>query len=125
MAHFAQLDKNNRVLQVIVIANSEIIDSDVLNDNDTAAEQKGIEFCKKLLGQDTNWAKTSYNSNFRKHYAGIGYIFDSERDAFIPPKPYPSWELDEETCTWQPPTPYPNDGKSYIWDETTQTWQEI
>ena len=117
MAHFAKLD-NNIVVSVIVISNQEII-----NNNGQESEQKGIEFCYNLLGGD--WKQTSYNGNFRKNYAGIGYYYDSIRDAFIPPKPFPSWILNEDTCLWDSPVPYPNDGKMYTWNEEILNWQEI
>lgn len=117
MAHFAQLNENNIVTQVIVINNDDILDQ-----NGNESEQLGIQVCKNLLGQNTNWAQTSYNANFRKNYAGIGFTFDSGRDAFIPPKPFNSWVLNEETCLWEAPTPYPNDGNTYFWDEQTTSW---
>jgi hypothetical protein len=104
MAHFAQLDENNKVLQVIVVANEELME------NGAESEHKGIAFCKTLLGADTNWVQTSYNATIRKNYAGIGYLYDPIRDAFIPPKPdFPpnsEWALNEETCCWDlVPTP--------------------
>jgi hypothetical protein len=117
MAHFAKLD-NNIVVSVIVVCNQEII-----NNNGYESEQKGIEFCCNLLGG--NWKQTSYNGNFRKNYAGIGYYYDSIRDAFIPPKPFPSWTLNEQSCLWQSPIPYPNDGKMYTWNEEIGNWEEI
>lgn len=117
MAHFAQLDDQNTVLQVIVIHNNELMD------NGVESEAKGIAFCQSLF-PNTRWAQTSYNGNKRKNYAGIGFLYDPIRDAFIPPKPYPSWVLDESTCRWEAPTPYPTDGKRYMWDEATQQWVE-
>jgi len=92
MAHFAKLDENNIVLEVLVVANDTL---DVQNE-----EQSGIAFLKQLLGEEFNWKQTSYNSNFRKNYAGIGYVYDFERDAFIAPKPKNAVGLDEETCRW-------------------------
>ena len=118
MAHFAQLDDNNIVTQVIVVSNNELLD-----ENGQESEAKGIAFCQSLFGG--NWKQTSYNGNFRKHYAGIGYIYDSERDAFISPKPFASWILNEDTCYWEPPVSMPTDGKSYQWDENTVSWVEI
>jgi len=118
MAHFAQLDENNTVTQVIVVGNDDLLV------NGVEQESKGIEFCKSLLGQDTVWKQTSYNGNFRKNYAGIGFTFDSELDAFVPPKPYASWILDTETCQWNAPIAHPNDDKRYTWDEATLTWKE-
>jgi hypothetical protein len=119
MAHFAQLDENNLVTQVIVVANEELLLDGVEN------ETKGIMFCKSLLGEDTRWVQTSYNGNIRKNYAGIGYTYDSGRDAFIPPQPYPSWIMSEETCLWSAPTSMPTDDKRYSWDEPTLAWVEV
>jgi len=112
MAHFAQLDSAGIVQQVIVVNNSEIVDA-----NGVEQESIGIAFCQSLFGAGTLWAQTSYNANFRKNYAGIGYTYDAVRDAFIPPQPYPSWVLNEDTCQWEAPVPYPNDGGSYAWNE--------
>ena len=98
MAHYAQLDENNVVTQVIVVSNDDC--SDV---NGNEVEEIGIAFCKKLLGADTNWKQTSYNNNFRVRYAGISYTYNEELDAFIPPKPWPSFVLNEETADWQSP----------------------
>lgn len=117
MAHFAQLDEHNIVLQVIVVGNSTLNDLPFPD-----SEPVGVAFCQSLYGVDTNWKQTSYNANFRKNYAGIGYIYDATLDAFIPPKPYPSWLLNTQTCQWEAPIPYPNDGKNYRWDEPTQSW---
>jgi hypothetical protein len=98
LAHFAQLDENNIVTQVIVVANEDIQDA-----NGVEVEEIGVAFCKKLLGAETNWKQTSYNNNFRVRYAGIGYSFSEELNAFIPPKPFASWVLVEETADWQSP----------------------
>ena len=98
MAHFAQIDENNVVTQVIVVANEDTSDS-----NGVEVEEIGVAFCEKLLGADTNWRQTSYNNNFRVRYAGIGYSFSEELNAFIPPKPFDSWELQSETADWQSP----------------------
>ena len=118
MAHFAQLDENNTVTQVIVVANDELLLDGVEN------ETKGILFCKSLFGEDTRWVQTSYNGNKRKNYAGIGYTYDPVNDWFFAPQPYPSWTLDSE-AKWQPPTPYPTDGKFYTWNESTLIWDEV
>jgi hypothetical protein len=118
MAHFAEINSDNQVLRVIVVNNAELLDS-----NNVEQEALGRAFCQNLLGG--TWIQTSYNGNFRKNYAGLGYSYDSQRDAFIPPQPYPSWLLDDNTCQWQPPIPYPNDGEIYTWDELSQSWQEI
>lgn len=119
MAHFAQLDENNVVTQVIVVHNNDcMLDG---QENETI----GVLFCKSLFGQDTRWKQTSYNANMRKNYAGIGFTFDAGRDAFIPPQPFSSWVLNEQTCRWDAPVPYPQDGKNYRWDEPTVSWIQI
>lgn len=114
MAHFAQLDENNVVLRVIVVHNNELMD------NGVESEAKGIAFCQSLF-PGTVWVQTSYNANFRKNYAGEGYIYDANLDGFIPPQPYPSWVLNTQTCQWEAPVPRPTDTGSY-WDETTGAW---
>jgi hypothetical protein len=122
MAHFAELGENNVVLQVIVVDNKDIKDT-----YGVEQEEIGIAFCRNLLGG--TWKQTSYNASFRKHYAGIGYTYDSERDAFIPPKTYPSWVLNEDTCQWEAPVPKPDDVdfpvRYYRWQEETVSWIEI
>ena len=118
MAHFAQLNEDNLVTQVIVVANQDTADKDGVEN-----EAIGIEFCTNLLGG--RWVQTSYNANIRKNYAGIGYKYDATLDAFIPPQPFESWTLNEETAQWETPTPYPDDGKRYSWDEATTSWVEI
>ena len=118
MAHFAQLNDENLVTQVIVVANEDTADKDGVEN-----EAIGIEFCTNLLGG--RWVQTSYNGNIRKNYAGIGYKYDATLDAFIPPQPFESWTLNEETAQWEAPTPYPDDGKRYSWDEATTSWVEI
>jgi hypothetical protein len=117
MAHFAQLE-NNVVTKVIVVANQDILD-----ENGQENEQKGIDFCSNLLGG--TWKQTSYNSNIRKNYAGVGYTYDETLDAFIPPQPFESWTLNQETAQWEAPTPYPDDEKRYTWDEETTSWVEV
>lgn len=114
MAHFAQLDENNVVTQVIVVANSELID------NGTEIEAKGIAFCESLLGG--RWVQTSYSGSIRKRFAGIGYRYDPEVDVFISHQPFPSWVLDASR-DWQPPTPKPEG--PHDWDESTLTWKPI
>ena len=116
MAHFAKIDSNNIVQEVIVINNDILQDS-----NNNEVEQLGIDFCKGLFGQDTNWVQTSYNSNTRKQYAIIGSKYDSTNDVFILPQPFDSWTLDANH-DWQPPTPYPTDNRTYNWNEEDQTW---
>ena len=120
MAHFCKLGVGNIVQQVVVVNN------EVITDNDgNEQEQLGIDFLNNLYGTRDVWKQTSYNGNFRKNYAGKGYTYDQERDAFIPPKPFNSWTLNEETCLWEAPTAYPDDGKFYNWNEENQTWDEI
>jgi hypothetical protein len=116
MAHFAQLDENNVVTQVVVVNNSECIIDGVED------ESAGVAFCQSLFGPSTVWKQTSYNGTMRKNYAGAGYIYDAERDAFIAPQPFQSWVLDEDTCSWKAPVPYPDDGQRYIWDESLVQW---
>lgn len=110
MAHFAQLDENDIVLQVIVIPDNQ--------------EHRGQEFCADDLGLGGTWVQTSYNHKIRKNFAGIGYKFDRKRDAFIPIQPYASWSLNEETCVWEAPEPYPDNSKIYYWNEQTLSWTE-
>ena len=134
MAHFAQIDSNNIVTQVIVVA-----DADTADAQGNHLESIGIAFCQRLIGG--NWKQTSYNTQggvhtnggtpFRKNYAGLGYTYDAGRDAFIPPKPYNSWVLDENTCLWNAPVALPSDAgtgtppKLYTWDEATTNWVAV
>ena len=121
MAHFAQIE-NNLVTQVVVIDNSDILDEQGIE-----SEAIGIQFCTDLLGG--TWVQTSYNGNIRKNYAGMGDTYDATRDAFISPQPYPSWILDEDTCRYKAPIPYPTlpEGSTefYAWDEETIQWIRI
>jgi hypothetical protein len=119
MAHFAKIGLNNIVTEVLVVANRETMDS-----NGVEHESIGVQFLKTLTGHET-WIQTSYNGNIRKNYAGVGYTYDSQRDAFIPPQPYPSWTLVEETCNWTAPVLYPTDGNMYQWDEATTNWIQV
>ena len=120
MAHFCKLGVGNIVEQVVVVNN------EVITDNDgNEQEQLGVDFLNNLYGTRDVWKQTSYNGNFRKNYAGKGYTYDQERDAFIPPKPFNSWTLNEETCLWEAPTAYPDDGKFYTWNEQTTSWDEV
>jgi hypothetical protein len=105
VSHFAKIDNNNIVTDVIV-AEQDFINSGV-------------------VGDSFLWIQTSYNKNFRKNFAGIGYTYDKTRDAFIPPQPYPSWTLDEDTCLWECPVAYPDDDNMYIWNETDKQWNEV
>jgi hypothetical protein len=104
MSHFAKLDSNN-IVENVIVAEQDFINSG-------------------LVGDSFLWVQTSYNNNFRKNYAGIGFTYDSTRDAFIPPQPYPSWTLNEDTCQWEAPIAYPTDGLMYSWDEDTTSWVE-
>lgn len=119
MAHFAQIDENNIVTQVIVIANNQIVDP-----SGQESEELGVLFCKSLFGDSTNWKQTSYNGKIRKNYAGIGFTYKADIDAFVPPKPFNSWTLDQESANWLPPVPYPNDGLMYMWDEQSLSWKK-
>jgi len=118
MSHFAKIDENGLVLQVVVVDNKDTADAFGVE-----KEHIGAAHLEKILGG--TWKQTSYNGNIRKNYAGIGYTYDAARDAFIPVKPYPSWVLDENTCQWQAPITMPQDGKMYSWDENTTSWVEI
>lgn len=118
MAHFAELDNNNKVIRVIVVDNT-----DLLNASGEESEALGIAFCENLLGG--RWVQTSYNANFRKHYAAPDFTYSEELDAFVPPKPYDSWVLNENEVVWEAPISYPADGKAYVWDEDVQNWSEV
>lgn len=111
MAHFAEIDSNGVVLRVLVVPDEQ--------------ESRGQAFLADDLGLGGTWIQTSYNARIRKNYAGIGMLYDSERDAFIAPQPYESWILNEETCHWESPVPYPTDGLMYAWDEATTDWKAI
>ncbi len=118
MAHFAKLDNDNKVIAVHVVNN------DVITIDGVESEQLGIDFLTELYDYSL-WKQTSYNGSMRKNYAGIGMKYDETRDAFIPPQPFGSWTLNEDTCQWEPPIPYPTDGKYYGWFEPNQQWIEI
>jgi hypothetical protein len=121
MAHFAEIDNDNKVLRVLVIDNEH--------------ERNGQQYLADDLGFGGTWIQTSYNTHrgvhdlggipLRKNYAGIGYTYDESRDAFIAPQNFPSWILDEDSCTWNPPVEYPSDGKVYLWDEDSISWIEL
>ena len=117
MAHFAELDENNTVLQVIVVHNNELLDGEI------ESEAKGVEFCSTLFGH-TNWVQTSYNNSMRKQFAAEGYTYDPDSDVFVAPQLYPSWSLDDN-FDWQPPTPMPEDDNLYNWNEETQNWDLV
>lgn len=112
MAHFAEIDENNVVLRVLVVPNEE--------------ETRGQDFLANDLGLGGRWIQTSYNKNFRKNYAGIGYLYNEKLDIFLPPKPYPSWSLNENTGEWNAPVEVPKDRSfSYSWNEDTLNWEPM
>ena len=117
MAHFAKIDENNIVTQVVVVDNKDTSDA-----SGVEKEHIGAAHLERILGG--TWKQTSYNGNLRKNYAGIGYSFDAQRNAFIPPKPFNSWVLVEETCQWTAPVAMPTDGKMYAWNEDNLSWEE-
>ena len=119
MASFAKLGLNNKVIEVLSVHNNELLDS-----NGVEQEVNGIDFLTKLTGWSI-WVQTSYNNNFRKNHAGIGYTYDEDRDAFIPPKPFNSWVLNEEICQWEAPVALPDTENRYTWNETTTTWDLV
>jgi hypothetical protein len=122
MAHFAKINVNtNQVVHVSVVDNWNLVDGE-----GNEVEAIGIAYLESVHGSDSNyiWRQTSYNGNLRKNYAGIGMTWDAGRNAFIAPKPFNSWTLNEDTCRWDPPTPMPNDGKMYSWNEETLSWVE-
>jgi len=124
MAHFCKLGKGNKVLKV------EVVSNDI-----ATTEQAGVDFLNNLYETNDVWKQTSYNTRggihlldgtpFRKNFAGIGFTYHQTRNAFIPPKPYPSWSLNETTCLWEAPVDYPTDGQNYEWNETNQSWDLI
>lgn len=120
MAHFAKLNNENVVIEVLVVHNNELLD-----ENGNEQESLGIQLLHNLFGSDSIWKQTSYSGKIRKNHAGIGYTYNEQYDAFIPPKPFESWVLDEVVCKWKAPTDYPNDGKIYQWDEETTSWQAV
>ena len=129
MAHFAKLGLGNKVLNVHVVHNNELLVDGVEN------EQKGIDFLNNLHKTNDLWVQTSYNTYggvhklsgtpFRKNYAGKGYKYDKIRDAFISSTPFSSWILNEDTCLWEAPVAKPDDGQRYFWNEETTSWDEI
>jgi hypothetical protein len=122
MAHFAKLNSSNEVVHVSVVDNWNITDG-----SGTEQEAIGVAYLESVHGVDPNftWKQTSYNNKIRKNYAGIGYTYDAGRDAFIAPKPFASWVLNETTCRWEAPIPMPvEEGKMYHWDEATTSWLE-
>ena len=128
MAHFAELDIFKKVIKVIVVD-----DKDTQDKNGNEVESIGSKYLHDGFGG--TWIRTSYNTEdgahkldgtpFRKNYAGRGYTYDDIRDAFIPSKPYANWTLNESTCQWDPPTPYPDDGQEYEWNEAEASWDLV
>ncbi len=114
MAHFAKLGKGNIVERVEVVAN------DI-----ATTEQAGVDFLKSLYGNDTNWKQTSYNANIRKNYAGLGYTYSVEKDAFISPQTHRGWKLNDETCKWEAPVAYPNTFTQNLTDENGDPMADI
>lgn len=119
-SYYAQIDENNIVLQVLAVA-----DVGVYNADGSDNEEAGIAFLKRHYPNSFDWKHTRFDGSNRKNFAGKGFIYDGARDAFIPPKDFASWVLNEETCQYNPPIPKPNDGKGYYWDEATVSWAEI
>lgn len=113
MAHFCKLNFWNKVERVEVVSNDIV-----------TTEQAGIDFLNNLYKTNDAWVQTSYNENFRKNFASIGFKYNQTKDAFIPPQPYTSWTLNETTCQWEAPVAYPDDGNLYLWDEETLNWIE-
>jgi hypothetical protein len=109
MAHFAEIDNNNTVVRVLVVPDD--------------AEDRGQDYLANDLALGGTWVQTSYNARIRKNYAGQGFTYDADRDAFIAPKPFDSWLLDEETCQWKAPVAYPTDGLMYKWNEDNTDWE--
>ena len=118
MAHFAEITEGNVVSRVIVVNNSSCIDAE-----GNESEAVGAAFCHSLLGG--TWKQTSYNGNIRKNYAGVGFTYDEGRDAFIPPKTFSKWILNEDTCQWEAPVAYPTDGERYTWNDNRGEWELI
>jgi hypothetical protein len=116
MAHYALIDENNIVTQVIVVSNDDILD-----DTGNESEEIGLNFLENLFGH-RNWKQTSYNNSFRKNYAGIGYRYYQEHDGFAGPQPYPSWTLNVESLIWESPIPRPNEDSFFTWDEDSLQW---
>jgi hypothetical protein len=119
MAHFAKLDENNVVLEVHAVNNEELLQDGV------ESESKGVQFLIDWSDGYVNWKQTSYNGRIRKNYAGVGFTYDSIRDAFIASQPFPSWVLNEETCQWDAPIAMPADGQRYAWNESTTSWDLV
>lgn len=111
MAHFAEIDENNVVKRVLVVPDE--------------FEDDGQNYLANVIGLGGTWIQTSYNGTIRKNYAGVGYTYNEELDGFVFPKIYDSWILNEETCKWEPPTPMPDDGNDYLWNENKEQWEQV
>jgi hypothetical protein len=111
VAHFAEIDSNNIVIRVLVVPDE--------------VESNGQDYLSNEIGLGGTWIQTSYNSRIKKNFAGIGYSYDETRDAFIAPKSYPSWVLNEDTCKWEAPVAMPIDDNFYVWNEETTSWDEL
>tara|TARA_R100000697_G_scaffold115196_1_gene134595 strand:+ start:199 stop:570 length:372 start_codon:yes stop_codon:yes gene_type:complete len=120
MAHFAKLGKGNIVEQVVVLNNNIVTDA-----NGQEQEQLGVDFLNNMYGTNDVWKQASYNGSFRKNFAGLGFKYDQGRDAFIEPKPFNSWNLNETTCRWEAPVAKPDDGQYYRWNEENQQWELV
>jgi hypothetical protein len=133
MAHFAEIDENNTVIKVVVVA-----DADTADEDGTEVESIGVAFLQSMFGADTAWVQTSWNGRIRNRFTGPGATWDASRDAFIDPQPFPSWVLDEATTEWHPPTPRPDETRTgehegvefeypvlFQWDEDTTSWVEV
>ena len=120
MALFAKLNNQNVVIEVNVVD-----DIDVNYLEFPASEPVGIAFLTNWSGGYTNWKQTSDLKKYRKHYAGIGFTYNADLDAFVPPKPFDSWLFNSDRCVWEPPILYPDDGKNYMWDESIVNWKEV
>jgi hypothetical protein len=136
MAHYALIDENHIVVQVIAGIDENVVQQDLDGTHVGGSSEAWEEFySSRPWFQGLICKRTSYNTSggvhslggtpFRKNYAGIGYTYDEARDAFIPPQTYPSWILEEETCQWIPPISFPEDGKKYVWNENNQSWEEV
>ena len=128
MAYYAELDNNNIVTKVRTGASEEVVDLERIYTERFGKVHKRTSYNTRggvHYNPETNELSEDQSKAFRKNYAGVGFTYDKNRDAFIPPKPYASWTLNEETCLWESPVPHPNDGQIYNWNEETQTWDLI
>ena len=124
MGHYAFLDENNTVVEVITGRNEDEVVDGITDWEAHYSAFRGL-VCKRTSYNTVAGAHTNGGVPFRKNYAGIGYTYDEARDAFVPPKPFESWLLNDETCVWEAPTPYPTDGLTYVWVEDDLNWQEV